>query len=214
MRIDIWTDLVCPWCYIGKRRLEKALSTFPRRDEVEIVHRSFQLNPGLPRGVTSDRREHLMSKYGWSEAQAVAMDANMERLAASEGLEYHLEGGLTGNTFDAHRLMQMGRDRGVQDAIVEGLYRAHLVEKRSIFDHASLADIGAEAGLDRGEVMHMLQGNEYAEAVAADLNEARELRVNGVPFFVLDHRYAVSGAQSPDVFASALEQASHAGADA
>jgi predicted DsbA family dithiol-disulfide isomerase len=214
MRIEIWTDLVCPWCYIGKRRLEKALSTFPRGDEVEIVHRSFQLNPGLPRGVTSDRREHLMSKYGWSEAQAVAMDANMERLAAGEGLEYHLEGGLTGNTFDAHRLMQMGRDRGVQDAVVERLYRAHLGEKRSIFDHASLADIGAEAGLDRDEVLRMLQGNDYAEAVEADLNEARELRVNGVPFFVLDNRYAVSGAQSPDVFAGALEQASNEGANA
>lgn len=217
MRIDIWTDIVCPWCYIGKRRFERALETFARRDEVQVVHRSYQLNPDAPRGVTSDRRAHLMSKYGWSEAQAEAMDANMERIAASEGLEYHLAGGLTGNTFDAHRIMHLGLDRGIQDAVVERLYRAYFTEQRSIFDHDSLAALAAEAGLDQDEARRVLRENTYADAVTADLEEARSLRVNGVPFFVLDNKYAISGAQSVEVFTEALEQASqltHAGTQA
>ena len=141
----------------------------------------------------------------------------MERIAAAEGLEYHLAGGLTGNTFDAHRLMHLGLDRGIQDAVVERLYRAYFTDRRSIFDHDSLAALGAEAGLDPDESRRVLRENDYAEAVAVDLDDARRLRVNGVPFFVLDHRYAVSGAQSSEVFADALEQASretHAGTQA
>src|SRR5688572_15795265 len=169
MRIDVWTDIVCPWCFIGKRRFERALAEFPHANDVQIVHRSYQLNPGTPKGTTSDRRAHLMSKYGWSDAQADAMDANMERIAASEGLEYHLAGGVTGNTFDAHRIMHLGRDRGLQGAVLERLYRAYFTDQRSIFDHDSLAALAVEAGLDADEAKRVLQADTYADAVMADV---------------------------------------------
>ena len=139
MRIDVWSDLVCPWCYIGKRRLESALAQMPDAPPVEIVHRSFQLNPSAPKGETSKRRDYLMAKYGWSAAQAAKIDTDMEARAAVDGLEYHLsENGLTGNTFDAHRLMHLARDRGIQDAAIERFFRGYFTEQRSLFDSESL----------------------------------------------------------------------------
>jgi predicted DsbA family dithiol-disulfide isomerase len=207
MRIDIWTDVVCPWCYVGKRRFEKALATFPHRDEVHVVHRSFQLNPAAPQGRTSPRRDALMAKYGLSDTQVAAMNARMEQTAAEEGLHYDLADGVTGNTFDAHRLLHLAHDRGRQDDVIERLYRAYFTEKRSLFDHDSLVDLAGEADLDREEVRRMLSSNDYADAVARDIAEARALGANGVPFFVIDQRYGVSGAQPPEVFARALERA-------
>jgi predicted DsbA family dithiol-disulfide isomerase len=208
MRIDIWSDLVCPWCYIGKRRLEDALSGFSHRDRVEIVHRSFQLNPSAPAGTTSKRRDMLMAKYGWSLAEAEAMDARMEATAAEDGLEYHLSPeGLTGNTFDAHRLVHLARDRGRQDEVVERLFRAYFTEQRSLFDHQALTALAVEAGLDAGEVEEVLSGDRYADAVRRDLQEAQALGATGVPFFVIDQRYGVSGAQPVQVFIGALSRA-------
>jgi predicted DsbA family dithiol-disulfide isomerase len=207
MRIDIWTDVVCPWCYVGKRRFEKALATFPHRDEVHVVHRSFQLNPAAPPGRTSPRRDALMAKYGLSESQVEAMNARMEQTAAEEGLRYDLSEGVTGNTFDAHRLLHLAHDRGRQDEVIERLYRAYFTEKRSLFDHESLVELAGEAGLDCDEAQRMLSSNDYADVVARDIAEARALGANGVPFFVIDQRYGVSGAQPPEVFARALERA-------
>src|SRR5215831_18101302 len=209
MRIDIWSDLVCPWCYIGKRRLEKALADFPGREHVEIVHRSFQLNPSASLGKTSRRRDYLMAKYGWSTAQAEKIDADMERRAAADGLEYHLSPeGLTGNTFDAHRLVHLAREQGRQDAAVERFFRAYFTEQRSLFDHASLSTLATDIGLSRDEVKRVLDGDEYSDAVAADSDEAHALGVTGVPFFVFDGRLGVSGAQSIDVFREVLSRAS------
>jgi predicted DsbA family dithiol-disulfide isomerase len=207
MRVDIWSDIVCPWCYIGKRRLEHARAAFPNRTRVEVRHRAFQLNPGAPKGQTSSRRAHLMGKYGWSEAQAEAMDTRMERLAAADGLEYRLGGGVTGNTFDAHRLVHLARDRGREDETLERLYRAYFTEQRSIFDGESLLALAVDAGLDGAEVRRMLESDAYAAAVAEDIREAAALRVSGVPFLVIDNQYAVSGAQSVDVFTEALTRA-------
>jgi predicted DsbA family dithiol-disulfide isomerase len=208
MRIDVWSDLVCPWCYIGKRRLERAMAEFPQRENVEIVHRSFQLNPSAPMGTTGRRRDYLTAKYGWSAAQAEKIDADMERRAAADGLEYHLSSeGLTGNTFDAHRLVHLARERGRQDAAVERLFRAYFTEQRSLFDHAALATLATDVGLDPDDVQRVLDGNEYADAVATDVDEARALGVTGVPFFVFDRRLGVSGAQSVDVFTEALTRA-------
>lgn len=207
MRIDIWTDVVCPWCYVGKRRLEKALATFQHRDDVHVVHRSFQLNPAAPPGQTSPRRDALMSKYGLSAAEVDAMNARMEQTAAAEGIEYDLSGGVTGNTFDAHRVLHLAHDRGRQDEVIERLYRAYFTEKRSLFDHDSLTELAGEAGLDRDEVQRVLASSEYADAVARDIAEARKLGATGVPFFVIDQRYGVSGAQAPQVFTQALERA-------
>ena len=208
MRVDCWSDLVCPWCYVGKRRFERALAGFAHRDAVAVVHRSFQLDPRSPRGRTFDRRQVLQQKYGWSTIQAQEMDARMIETAAAEGLEYRLAGGVTGNTMDAHQIAHLGQARGVQDAIVERLYRAHFTEQRSIFDHDSLVALAAEAGIDKGDAADTLARDYYVDAVDADNAEARSLGCNGVPFFVFDNRFAVSGAQAADVFTQALAQAS------
>jgi predicted DsbA family dithiol-disulfide isomerase len=208
MRIDIWSDIVCPWCYLGKRRFERALDAFEDRADVEVVHRSFQLDPARPKGQTQNRREMLMSKYHLSTAQVETMDARMEQTAAAEGLEYYLgEGGVTGNTFDAHRLLHLAADRNRQDATLERFYRAYFTEGRSLFDDDSLAALAVESGLDAAEVGRVLGGDDYAAAVAADAREAHALGANGVPFFVFDRRFGVSGAQGTDVFAQVLARA-------
>jgi len=208
MRVDIWSDLVCPWCYVGKRRFEKALAGFD--DEVQIVHRSFQLNPAAPRGHISNRREMLMEKYRLSLAQAMQMDARMTQTAAAEGLEFHLEGTVTGNTFDAHRLMHLAHSRGVQEAMIERFYRAYFTEQRSLFAQDSLVALATEAGLTRDEAAATLVDNRYAEAVKEDIEIARQLGVTGVPFFVIDDRYGMSGAQAPETFLEVLQQAAAA----
>jgi predicted DsbA family dithiol-disulfide isomerase len=207
MDIHIWSDIVCPWCYIGKRRFEHALALFDHRDEVHVTHRSFQLDPTRPRHETVNRRAMLKSKYQLTDAKVQEMDTRMEHLAEIEGLEYHLsEAGLTGNTLDAHQLLQLGKAQGKQDAVIERLYRAYFTEQRSIFDRDALAALAAEAGLDQSEARDVLERDAYVDAVAADVREARSLGVNGVPFFVIG-RYGVSGAQAADVFGQALATA-------
>ena len=207
MRIDIWSDVVCPWCYLGKRRFERALDTFEDRAEVQIVHRSFQLDPTRPTGETQKRREMLMAKYHLTAAQVEALDRRMEQTAAADGLEYHLGDGVTGNTLDAHRLLHLAADRGRQDAVLERFYRAYFTEGRSLFDDDSLTALSAEAGLDEQDVRQVLAGDAYAAAVAADIREAQALGASGVPFFVFDNRFGVSGAQGTDVFAQVLARA-------
>lgn len=207
MRIDIWSDIVCPWCYIGKRRFEQALARFPHRGEVEIVHRAYQLDPRSPRGTALPRRAALKAKYGWTDAEADVMDARMTATAAAEGLEYHLDDGVTGNTFDAHQLLQLAKEHGVQDALAERLYRAHFTERRSIFDRESLVQLAVEAGLDGGVARQALERDAYAEAVKADVEEARALGANGVPFFVIAGKYGISGAQAAETFVGALTRA-------
>jgi len=206
MRVDIWSDLVCPWCYVGKRRFEKALARFDNRDQVHIVHRSFQLNPAAPRDGTSSRREMLMRKYRRSPDQVVEMDARMTETAAAEGLEFHLEGTLTGNTFDAHRLVHLGQAQGLQDAVVERLFRAYFTEQQSLFDRETLVHLGADAGLNRDEAAAALGDNRYADAVDMDIEIAHRLGVTGVPFFVINDRYGISGAQAPETFLDVLQR--------
>ena len=206
MHVDIWSDLVCPWCYLGKRRFERALSTFPGRDQVEVVHRSFQLDPSMPKGQSTRAREMLMRKYRMTEAQVVASQAQLEQLAAAEGLEYHLADSHTGNTMDAHRLVHLGREQGIQDAVIERLFHAHFTLNQSLFDVESLAALGIGAGLR--DVDALLAGNRYEKEVVADHQEAHALGARGVPFFVIDGRLGVSGAQAVDVFSSALLRAS------
>jgi predicted DsbA family dithiol-disulfide isomerase len=206
VRVDIWSDLVCPWCYVGKRRFEKALTRFDDRDEVHVVHRSFQLNPAAPRDRTSNRREMLMQKYRLSPAQVEERDARMTQTAAAEGLEFRLEGTVTGNTFDAHQLVHLARAHGLQDPVLERFFRAYFTEQRSLFAHEPLVDLAVDAGLDREEAAATLRDNRYADAVAADIEAARRLGATGVPFFVIDDRYGISGAQAPEVFLDALHQ--------
>jgi predicted DsbA family dithiol-disulfide isomerase len=208
MRIDIWSDIVCPWCYLGKRRFERALDAFEDRAEVQVVHRSFQLDPTRPKGQTQNRREMLMSKYHLAAAQVEVMDARMEQTAAADGLEYHLrKDGVTGNTYDAHRLLHLAAARGQQDATLDRFYRAYFTEGRSVFDDASLTVLAVESGLDPADVERVLASDAYAADVTADVREAQALGANGVPFFVFDHRFGVSGAQSVEVFAQVLARA-------
>ena len=207
MRIDIWSDVVCPWCYLGKRRFERALEAFEDRASVEVVHRSFQLDPTRPKGQTQNRREMLMAKYHLTAAQVESMDARMEQTAAADGLEYHMGDGVTGNTFDAHRLLHLAAERGRQDAALERFYRAYFTEGRSLFDDKSLTALAVESGLDAAEVAGVLSSDDYAAAVVADTREAHALGANGVPFFVFDKRFGVSGAQSIEVFAQVLARA-------
>jgi len=206
MRVDIWSDLVCPWCYVGKRRFEKALARFSNRDEVQIVHRSFQLNPATPRDTTSSRREMLMRKYRRSPDQVVEMDARMTQTAAAEGLEFNLEGTLTGNTFDAHQLVHLAHAHGLQDAVVERLFRAYFTEQQSLFDQQTLVELGADAGLNRDEMAAALREKRYANAVDMDIDVAHRLGVTGVPFYVINDRYGISGAQAPETFLDVLQR--------
>jgi predicted DsbA family dithiol-disulfide isomerase len=208
MDIHIWSDIVCPWCYLGKRRFEHALALFDHREDVHVIHRSFQLDPSRPRHETSNRRAMLTAKYQLTDDKVHEMDARMERLAEIEGLEYHLsDAGQTGNTLDAHQLLQLGKERGIQDAVIERLYRAYFTEQRSVFERDSLVTLAGEAGLDEAEARDVLERDGYVSAVEADVREARSLGVTGVPFFVLDGRYGVSGAQATEVFAEALAHA-------
>jgi len=208
MDVHIWSDVVCPWCYLGKRRFEHALALFDHRDEIRVMHRSFQLDPSRPRHQTMSRREMLKSKYQLSEQQVRDMDTRMEHLADIEGLDYRLtDAGLTGNTLDAHQLLQLGKARGIQDAVIERLYRAYFTEQRSVFDRDSLVTLAGDAGLDESEARDVLERDAYVDAVNADVLEARALGVSGVPFFVLGGRYGVSGAQATEVFTEALTKA-------
>ncbi len=207
MRIEVWSDLVCPWCYIGKRRLERALAGFAHRDRVEVVHRSFQLNPDIARGTTIPRREMLKTKYHLSDDQVETMDEQMERLAAEDGLDYDLSGGPTGNTLDAHRLAHHARALGRQDAVVERLFCAYFTEQRSIFDHDSLLALMSDVGLDAEAVRRVLDSDAYADEVKADHRDATTIGARGVPLFVIDGQFGISGAQPVEAFTEALERA-------
>lgn len=217
MQVEIWSDVVCPWCYLGKRRFEHALESFAHRDEVEVIYRSFQLDPSAPAGTTTPTVELLATKYGLSAEQAQDAQRQMEQRAAGDGLTFRMDGLRSGNTRDAHRLLQLARARHLQAELTERLHRAYFTEQASVFDHAALTEFAVEAGLDRDEVSRVLAGDEYADAVDADADTARRLGANGVPFFVIDRRYGISGAQPAGTITQALDQAwadSHANASA
>ncbi|SHL31115.1 Predicted dithiol-disulfide isomerase, DsbA family [Pseudonocardia thermophila] len=208
MQIEIWSDVVCPWCAIGRARFNKALAAFEHRDEVQVRWRSFELDPQAPRepdGV--DLVDHLATKYGIPREQALAMNQRVTESAAAEGLEFRLDRAQRGATFDAHRVLHLAADRGVQDAVKDRFFRAYFTEGARISDPDVLAELAAEAGLDAAEVREVLAGDRYAAQVRADQAQARAYGITGVPFFVLDRRYGISGAQPVELLASALQQA-------
>ena len=207
MKVEIWSDVVCPWCYIGKRRFEAALAAFPHKEDVQVVHRAFELDPTMPQGQTVNTVDMLARKYRMSPEQARGMMARVEQTAAEVGLDYHLAQTLSGNTVDAHRVIHLARTRGLQDAAIERLYRAYFTEGQSLFDRESLIRLAAEAGLDPTEVRHTLDSGAFEDEVRQDEAEAHQLGATGVPFFVIDERYGISGAQPTELFAQALEQA-------
>lgn len=209
LRIDIWSDIACPWCYVGKRRLEAALARFPHRDAVDIVWRAFELDPAAPRvrDATIPYAERLARKYGKPLAEAEGMLRRMTDVGAGEGIDFHFERAQSGNTFDAHRVLHMAGERGVQGAVKERFLRAYMTEGEAIGEPEALARLAAEAGLNRDEVRSALAGDKYGSDVRADEKEASALGIHGVPFFVIAGRYGVSGAQSPEVLLAALTQA-------
>jgi len=207
MQVEIWSDVVCPWCYLGKRRFERALADFEHADDVQVVYRSFELDPTAPRDVTTPATAMLASKYGMSAAQAAQTQRQMEERAAADGLTFRMEGLRSGNTRDAHRVVQLAREHGRQAEMVERLHRAYFTEQDSIFDHDSLVRLAVEVGLDASEVREMLSGDAFTDHVATDEAMASALGATGVPLFVIDRKYGISGAQPAETMSAVLQRA-------
>lgn len=207
MQVEIWSDVVCPWCYLGKRHFERALESFEHRDAVDVVYRSFELDPTAPRDSTTPTVDMLAERYGMTVGQAEDAQRQMEQRAAAAGLEFHLDGLRSGNTRDAHRLIHLAAAQDRQAELVERLHRAYFTEQRSVFDADALAGLAADAGIDPDRAAAVLAGHEYDDAVAEDEATARALGATGVPFFVIDRRFGVSGAQPADVLVQVLERA-------
>jgi predicted DsbA family dithiol-disulfide isomerase len=207
MDVEIWSDIACPWCYIGKRRFEAALAAFPHRDEVRVTWRSFELDPEAPAERGGDRAAHLAEKYGSSVEQARAMQDRMAEVAAGEGLEFRFQQSRESNMFDAHRVVHLAHAHGLQDAMKERLMRAYLGEGELLSDHATLQRLALEVGLPEDEVRELLATDAYAAEVREDERTAGSLGISAVPFFVVDRAFGASGAQSPEILGSLLEQA-------
>ncbi|AGL17878.1 DsbA family oxidoreductase [Actinoplanes sp. N902-109] len=213
MLVEIWSDVVCPWCYIGKRRLETALTKFEHAGEVEIVWRSFQLDPTTPKGSHEPVYDALAKKFGGSREQVKAMTGQVAALAEAEGLHYDFANAISFNTFDAHRVLHLARTHGLGGEAHERFMRANLIEGATM-DSDTLVELAAEVGVPAAEARTVLAGDAYTAEVNADIQQAHAYGATGVPFFVLDRAYGVSGAQSADVFLQALTTAHDAGAAA
>ncbi|GGT41324.1 DsbA family oxidoreductase [Streptomyces chromofuscus] len=207
MHVDIWSDISCPWCFIGKARFKTALAAFPHRDHVKVVHRSFELDPQLNEIRPTTGAAHA-KKYGMTAAQARAAEENLAGIAREEGLEYLVDFRDHGNTFDLHRLLHLAADRGLQDELLTLFYEGNFATERTIYDSEHQVELAVRAGLDEAEVRAVLTDKQaYAHAVRQDETEAARLGVTGVPFFVVDGKYGLSGAQPAEAFSVALERA-------
>jgi predicted DsbA family dithiol-disulfide isomerase len=209
MQVEIFSDVVCPWCAVGKRRFEAALGRFAHADQVEVVWRAYELDPHAPARREGDYAERLAQKYGTTREQAVAMHDQLTATAAAEGLDFHFERAQAGNTFDAHRLLHFALEQGpaVQNALKERFLVAYFTEGEAIGEADTLVRLAAEVGLDAAECAEILAGDRYADEVRADEREAHEIGVTGVPFFVVDSKFGIPGAQDPDTFLNVLEEA-------
>jgi predicted DsbA family dithiol-disulfide isomerase len=209
LRVDVWSDIACPWCYVGKRRLEAALRDFPHAEDVKVVWHSFELDPGAPKEQDPkvSHAERIAKKYGMSVQQAKLNSDRLRDIAKGEGLAFDFEHIRSGNMFDAHRLVQLGKARAKQHEVKERFMKAYLEEGALMSDHGTLLRLATEAGLDEGEVSDVLASDQFTAEVRADEQDARELGISGVPCFVLDGKFAVSGAQPAQVMLSALTQA-------
>lgn len=206
LQIEIWSDVICPWCYIGKRRFEQALALFDQRDNVSVTWRSFELDPGAPQQQPGTLEEMLARKYGVSPQQAAAMNARVTDLAAELGLEYHLSNARPGNTFDAHRLLHFAASRQLGDRATERIMHGYFSEALPVGDRAALARLAPQFDIPEQDVLAMLESDAYSEAVRADEARAAAFGISGVPFFVFDEKSGISGAQPVEVFTEALQQ--------
>jgi predicted DsbA family dithiol-disulfide isomerase len=204
VEIEIWSDVVCPWCYIGKHRFERALNEFEHADEVTVTWRSFQLNPDMPAGQAVPTVDYLARRFG---PDSKGMVDRMAGLGAAEGIAFDYGSSLAVNTLDAHRTLHLAADLGLAAAAEERLFRAHFAEAADLSDPDTLASLLGETGVPAERVRAVATGTEYTDAVRADIDEARALGINGVPFFALDRKYGISGAQPAEFFLAALRQA-------
>ena len=205
MIIDVWSDVVCPWCFIGKRRLEKALSLFEHRDQVTIRHRAFQLQPDITSTVPT--ADYLADKYRMPTEKVKEMQANVCAIADGEGLCYNLDDTLSGNTFDAHRLLLWAATIDKQDVLLEAMYSAYFEKSQPLFSHADLISVATSIGLDSSDVEKILNSEQFKDEVIADRTLASQLGATGVPVFVVDMKYGISGAQPLEAFTQTLEGA-------
>ena len=206
MNVEIWSDIACPWCAVGKRRFEAALEQFEHRDDVTVTFRSFELDPDAPPVRAGSTAEHLAEKYGTSLEQALAMNDRMTETAAGDGLEFRFDIARAGNTFDAHRLVHLAAAHGLQDDMKERLMRAYLTEGELISDSETLARLAAEVGLPGDEVKELLATERFAEEVRDDERAAMSLGIHAVPFFVIDRALGASGAHPPEALRQLLER--------
>lgn len=207
MKVEIWSDVMCPFCYIGKRKFEKALNGFEGKENIEVIWKSFQLDPSTVTDPSLNTIDHLAEKKGWSKEQARETTAHVTNIAKQVGLDFHFEKAVVANSFDAHRLSHLAKKQGKQNELEEKLFSAYFTEGKNTADHDTLLQIAVEIGLDKNEAGDLLKSKLYADKVEEDIEQAQQIGVRGVPFFVLDRKYAVSGAQEPDTFLQALTRA-------
>ena len=206
MKVEIWSDVMCPWCYIGKKRFEKALDTFDGKDRVEVEWKSFQLNPTLRTDPTKKVSAYLAESKGWSPEQVIEAHNRVTGLAKEEGLDYQLDKAVLANSMNAHRLMHFAREFGKSREVTELLFRAYFTEGLNTDDHEILIKLAEKADLPSTDVKVMLESDRYRQEVIQEQAEAQQLGCNGVPFFVIDRKYGVSGAQMSEVFLGVLER--------
>jgi protein disulfide-isomerase len=208
MKVEVWSDIMCPFCYIGKRHYEQALKQFADSNNVEIVWKSFQLDPDIPSSFDTKVNvyQYLADRKGISYQQSVAMHQNVVNMAEAAGLSYHFDKVVVANSFNAHRLIQLAKEKGKGDEIEERLFYAYFTEGKDCGDLKVLTEIGTSIGLSNADVQEAFTNDVYAYRVKQDIHEADSIRVSGVPFFVFDRKYAVSGAQPVEVFLSTLSK--------
>ncbi len=210
MKVEIWSDIMCPFCYIGKRHFEEALKQFGHKAEIIIEWKSFQLDPEIPkeREKVENVYEYLAKRKGISLDHSKKMHENVMKMAHAAGLEYHFDKAVVANSFDAHKLIQLAKEKGLGNEMEERLFKAYFTDGMDMGDPAVLIELGREIGLEGAEIKDVLASDEYGYKVKEDIWEAEQLGVKGVPFFVFDRKYAVSGAQPIEAFVQTMEKAS------
>lgn len=206
MKVEIWSDIMCPYCYIGKRRFEHALEQFEHAVDIQIEWRSFQLNPDMETDPNANINEYLAETKGWSELEARQMNDRVTKMAAEIGLEYNMDQVVVANSFDAHRLIQYAKRKEKGDAAEEALFKAYFTDGKNIDDLNTLVEIAEQVGLDGMESREILEGDQYSNAVKHDIQTAKSLNIHGVPFFLFNRKFAVSGAQNTETFLKAIKQ--------
>ena len=206
MKIEIWSDVMCPFCYIGKRNFETALADFPDKDKIEVEWKSFQLDPTVPEVATESQEDYLVKRKGMSREQVQGILANVTEMARQAGLEYHLDKSVMVNSQKAHQLIQFAKTKGLGDEVEEVLFRAFFTDGKNVADLETLKELGKEAGLDEKELESAFTDDQFKYKMNQDIQEARSIGVTGVPFFVFDRKYGVSGAQPPQAFLDTLSK--------